>query len=162
VDVRQTGAGPGWQTVRPDLDTWPYRILAPAGLLSRELTRALAPTLAKLNINDGDFELLSLIRRAGPPFESSPTELSRALNMTTGAMTRRLDRTEAAKYIVRVRSGSDRRGIVIRLTEAGRRVVDDAVDQTLACLAIVLESARGRTAEFEDIIGTILTGLERD
>jgi DNA-binding MarR family transcriptional regulator len=150
----------GWETVRPELDTWPYLVLAPAAALVRELTLALGPTFADLGIKGGDYEILSLVRRGGPPFEASPTEMSQALNITTGAMTRRMDRLEAGGYLVRLPHRSDRRAIVARLTPEGVAIVDEAVEQILERLGAILEPVRSRIPDFQSIIGDILANLE--
>lgn len=148
-----------WSATRPDLDTWPYRIYASASMLTRELTEALAPTFAEVGIKGGDYEVLSRIRRMGPPFEAAPTKLSHDIGLTTGAMTRRLDRVEAAGYLVRLPHGSDRRAIVARLTPAGVDVVDRTVELILERLAVILAPVRSRVAEFEDIVREIIDNI---
>jgi DNA-binding MarR family transcriptional regulator len=45
---------------------------------------------------------------------TSPTDLARALGMTTGAVTRMLDRMEARRLVERVPDPDDRRRLVIR------------------------------------------------
>lgn len=45
---------------------------------------------------------------------TSPTDLARALGMTTGAVTRMLDRMEARRLVERVPDPDDRRRIVVR------------------------------------------------
>jgi DNA-binding MarR family transcriptional regulator len=145
-----------WATVRPDLDTWAYRVFASAAELTRQLTIALAPAFEAQGIKGGDYEVLSHLRRAGSPYEASPTELSQLLYVTTGAMTRRVDRLEAARYLQRVPHGSDRRSTVVRLTPAGIKVVDATVEQILARLAPILEPVRDRTSEFEELVRLVL------
>ena len=145
-----------WATVRPDLDTWAYRIFASAAELVRQITDGLTPTFDAMGIKGGDYEVLSHLRRGGEPYESSPTELSQLLHVTTGAMTRRLDRLEAANQIQRLPHGSDRRSIVVRLTPAGLAIVDATVEQILVRLSATLEPVRGRTKDFEDIVRVAL------
>lgn len=148
-----------WAAVRPDLDTSAYRIYASAIELERQLALALAPTFERLGIKGGDYEVLGHLRRAGEPYERSPTELSQLLYLTTGAMTRRLDRLEAAGHVTRLRHGSDRRAVVVRLTPEGLTVVDAAVDAILPVISSMVAPVRDRTEEFEQIVGRILSGL---
>jgi DNA-binding MarR family transcriptional regulator len=49
-----------------------------------------------------------------------PTELTHRLHMTTGAMTAMLDRLAERDFVVREPHATDRRRIVVRLTDAGR------------------------------------------
>lgn len=145
-----------WANLRPDLDTWPYRIYATAGELYRILTDDLEPVFAELGIKGGDYTLLSILYRGGSPYEGSPTELSNALHVTTGAMTRRLDRLEAASYLQRVPHDLDRRALVIRLTPDGIALVNDALERILVVLAGRLEPLRARIKEFENLCGEVL------
>ena len=47
--------------------------------------------------------------------------------LSTGAMTNRLDRMEAAKLIRRVPDPADRRGVLVEMTDKGGKVLDQAV-----------------------------------
>ena len=149
-----------WARLRPDLDTWPYRIYASAGELVRVITDELEPVFVDLGIKGGDYTVLSEIYRAGPPYEGSPTELSRALHITTGAMTRRLDRLEAAGYLQRLPHEVDRRALVVRLTPAGVAVVNQAVEAILVLLASRLAPIKDRIVEFEQMCRDVLSALE--
>ena len=53
---------------------------------------------------------------------SSPGELCEALELSSGAMTTRLDRLEEAGLIRRVPDPNDRRGVKLELSDARRRV----------------------------------------
>lgn len=126
------------------------------------MTEALAPTFDGLGIKGGDYELLSHIRRMGPPLEASPTELSQALHLTTGAMTRRLDRVELAGLLRRLPHDTDRRAIVVQLTPEGVEIVDRAVERILERITAILEPVRDRTTEFESIVRTVLDHLDAE
>lgn len=148
-----------WAAVRPDLDTWAYRILASAVELERQLSLALTPAFDELGIKGGDYEVLSHLRRAGAPYEQSPTQLSKALHLTTGAVTRRLDRLVESEHVIRLRHGSDRRAVVIRLTPTGLAAVDQAVDTIVPSLTALLEPVRDRTEDYEQIVALALANL---
>ncbi len=49
-----------------------------------------------------------------------PTDLTRRLHMTTGAMTAMLDRLADRDYVIREPHATDRRRIAVRLTASGR------------------------------------------
>jgi DNA-binding MarR family transcriptional regulator len=51
--------------------------------------------------------------------------------LSSGGMTKRLDRLEAAGLVQRSRNPSDRRGVEVKLTAAGRRSVDRAIEAHL-------------------------------
>jgi DNA-binding MarR family transcriptional regulator len=148
-----------WARERPDLDTWPYRLFATAVELERQLSSALESTFRQLGIRGGDYEMLGHLRRAGPPYERTPTDLSQLMYLTTGAMTRRLDRLEKDGYLIRVPHGTDRRSTVIRLTPRGTDITDRVVERIVPLLSEILAPARDRVADFEATAAIILDSL---
>jgi DNA-binding transcriptional ArsR family regulator len=62
---------------------------------------ALADGLAHERRGRGWFDVLAALRRSGTPYELNPTELSRAMLLSSGGMTKRLDRLEAAGLVER-------------------------------------------------------------
>ena len=63
-----------------------------------------------------DLQCMGLLAQ-GP---STPTRLAAALGLTTGAMTKALDRLQAAGYITRSHDPADRRRIIITAQAAGQ------------------------------------------
>jgi len=118
-----------WARERPDLDTSAKgitgRLVRLAGLCHDAFDEASAP----LGIVGGEFGLLAALRRAGEPYELTPTELSRLMMMTSGGMTAALDRMEKKGFITRAPNPKDRRGSLVRLTAEGRKVIEKAMDQ---------------------------------
>jgi DNA-binding MarR family transcriptional regulator len=116
-----------WRRERPDLDPSAKeitgRIVRLAGLFQQTFSKAFEP----LGITDGEFGVLSALRRAGAPFELTPTDLARHRMMTSGGMTAVIDRVERKGLATRVPNPADRRGSLVRLTDEGRRVVDAAM-----------------------------------
>jgi DNA-binding MarR family transcriptional regulator len=145
--------------LRPDLDTWPYRIYASAAELTRQLSDALQPTFEQAGIKGGDYEILSHLRRSGSPYESSPTELSQAVHLTTATTTRRLDRLEVQGLVRRLPHGSDRRAVIVQLTDSGLALADMLLEQILARITHILEPVREQTAIFEAIVRNVLDGV---
>ena len=120
-----------WLRERPDLDRSPMgvvgRISRTATLLQRELDRV----FAQHGLTGGDFDVLATLRRHGEPFRLTPGELSRTTMVTTGGMTKRLDRLEERGLIRREDDPRDRRGKLIALTDHGRDLVDRTVEAHL-------------------------------
>jgi DNA-binding MarR family transcriptional regulator len=114
-----------WREVRPDLDTRPMGVVARVGRTASYFDHSVNAQLGEHGLNRGAWDVLASLRREGPPYELSPTELYRGLMRTSGAMTNRLHKLEAAGLIERRPDPDDGRGIVVRLTERGRAVVDE-------------------------------------
>jgi DNA-binding MarR family transcriptional regulator len=121
-----------WQSERPDLDVTPLQVLSRVSRLARHLDRARRAAFAAHGLEIGEFDVLSALRRQGPPFQLSPGALLRATLVTSGTMTNRIDRLAAAGLVSRRRDQEDKRGVLVQLTGPGLRAVDAAMSDLLA------------------------------
>jgi DNA-binding MarR family transcriptional regulator len=80
----------------------------------------------RYGLAEGEFDVLATLRRAGEPFERAPGQLAAFTMVTTGAMTKRLDRLERDGLVTRRPDTNDGRGRVVALTKAGRELIDQA------------------------------------
>ena len=69
---------------------------------------------------------MAALRRAGEPYVLRPTDLFTSLMITSGGLTARLDRLEAAGLIRRRRTDEDRRSFLVELTPAGKKKIEAA------------------------------------
>jgi DNA-binding MarR family transcriptional regulator len=128
-----------WQRERPDLDVAPLAILSRVLRLARHLDLARGSAFAEHDLEGWGFDVLSALRREGPPYELSPGQLVAQTLVTSGTMTNRVDRLVARGLVSRGPDPSDRRGVKVRLTTAGRAVVDAALADLLARERILLK-----------------------
>lgn len=115
-----------WARERPDVDVRPQGVIGRLHRIAAHLTEELCVVYRKHGLNEGEFDVLATLRRAGPPYERAPGELAQFTMVTTGAMTKRLDRLERDGLVTRRRSTRDGRGRVVALTPAGKRLIDRA------------------------------------
>ncbi|WP_230421719.1 MarR family winged helix-turn-helix transcriptional regulator [Catenulispora pinistramenti] len=115
-----------WRRERPDLDVSPQAVIGRLHRLAARLTAELRVVYERFGLGEGEFDVLAALRRAGAPFERAPGELAAHTMVTTGAMTKRIDRLERAGLVSRRRTEEDGRGRMVALTEAGRRLIDEA------------------------------------
>jgi DNA-binding MarR family transcriptional regulator len=122
-----------WARERPEL---PSLTMAAIGRLLEAAERVtrdhLNPLFAKAGLQSGEFDVLATLRRSGAPYMLSPTRLYEAMMISSGGMTNRLDRLERAGLIERRPDPNDRRGKLIALTAAGRRVIDETLTRHVA------------------------------
>ena len=141
-----------WQRERPDLDVAPLHILSRVSRLARHLDRARGAAFAKHGLEGWGFDVLSALRRAGAPYELSPGQLVAQTLVTSGTMTNRVDRLAARGLVGRGPDPSDRRGVKVTLTTAGRAVVDaamaDLLDRERILLAQLPSSEQDKLSEF--------------
>lgn len=118
-----------WRRERPDLDSAPMEVIGRITRLSALIQRELERVFAHHGLAGGDFDVLATLRRSGALL--TPGELSRSTMVTTGGMTKRLDRLEGLGLIRREPDPRDRRGRLIALTDDGRALIDRAVEAHL-------------------------------
>ncbi len=116
-----------WRRERPDLDVSPLEVLSRVDRLSRHLDRARRDAFAAHGLESWAFDVLAALRRAGAPYQLSPGQLVTQTMVTSGTMTNRVDRLAANGLVQRSPDPGDRRGVIVRLTDAGRERVDSAV-----------------------------------
>ncbi|MDX5375403.1 MAG: MarR family transcriptional regulator [Gammaproteobacteria bacterium] len=118
-----------WQATCPDLDLTASAVTLRLVLLGRYMEQQAKTGLAPFDIQPWEFDVLATLRRKGEPYELSAGELARSVLMTCSGMTHRLDRLQARGLVERAASPSDRRQVLVRLTLAGRELVDTAVQR---------------------------------
>jgi DNA-binding MarR family transcriptional regulator len=131
-----------WAREIPDLDPLTEGIVERLGILKGEFESLLDETLASSELDRRSYYLLGQLRAAGPPYRRTPGQLARALRLSSGAMTNRLDRMEQAGLIRRLPDPSDRRGVLVEPTKQGHARWDRAVGvqaQREALFASVLD-----------------------
>ncbi|HTJ69022.1 MAG TPA: MarR family transcriptional regulator [Actinospica sp.] len=150
-----------WRRERPDLDVSPLEVLSRVTRLARHLDRARRTAFAERGLETWEFDVLSALRRAGTPYQLSPGQLLTQTLVTSGTMTNRIDRLAAKGLVVRGPDPSDRRGVLVRLTDSGRELADAAMVGLLknerdllaalpeARLAALADLLRELTVQFE-------------
>jgi DNA-binding MarR family transcriptional regulator len=128
-----------WHEQRPDLDLTSFRLVAAVMQLAQILEaefRSLAQS--RFGIGPGDMRILLALRRAGPPYAMRPTDLFQSLLISSGAVTKQVERLAALGYVSRVPAQAGRGRSLIALTEAGMAAADftqEAIATSLAGIA---------------------------
>jgi DNA-binding MarR family transcriptional regulator len=150
-----------WRRERPDLDPSPMLVVGRMFRLVGAWDRELRGPFAEAGLGNGDFDVLAALRRAGEPYALSAGELSRTVLVTTGAITKRVDRLEAAGWVTRSVAEDDSRGRRISLTEAGLRLTDKLMEAHLANQRKLIQplSAEERT-ELERLLAKLAAHQE--
>ncbi|MDP9820265.1 MarR family winged helix-turn-helix transcriptional regulator [Nocardioides massiliensis] len=121
-----------WGRERADLDLAPLEVFSRIDRLSVLLGRARKAAFAEHGLDGWEFDVLAALRRAGAPYELSPGRLIRETLVTSGTMTNRVDRLAERGLVERSPDPRDRRGVLVRLTPAGKDAVDGAFASLLA------------------------------
>ena len=114
----------GVETIDLDVEGIVGRIAS----INHRIKRAHEEVLRQHDLTHPDFSVLSRLRLGSEDGRSSPGELANQLELSSGAMTTRLDRLEEAGLIRRLPDPDDRRGVVVELTQAGKEKWDSAAE----------------------------------
>jgi DNA-binding MarR family transcriptional regulator len=133
-----------WAVERPDLDASPLLVLGRISWLANAMEHALRPPFAAEGLGNGDFDVLTALRRAGRPYALRHRDLTAAMLVTPGAVTKRVDRLVEKGYVARAAADEDGRGQLVRLTRAGVRFVDRMIEVHLANEARMLSGLGDR------------------
>jgi DNA-binding MarR family transcriptional regulator len=142
-------------------DMEPYEVTARISRIALHIARAQDESFGRFGLNRGEVGVLAALRYAGPKQQLSPTRLFRGLMLSSAGITSRLDRLESRGYVERTRHPNDRRGVNIELTDAGRKVLEEAVSANNASehgLVTGLSSAERRS--LGKLLKKLLAALE--
>ena len=117
-----------WRAERPEIDTSPMGIIARLHRIADALRGELLTLYREHGLGEGEFDILATLRRSGAPFELTPSELAQQTMVTTGAVSKRLDRLETTGFVTRRENLEDARGRVVALTPQGRDTIDRAYE----------------------------------
>jgi DNA-binding MarR family transcriptional regulator len=105
----------------------PYQVTARISRVGLHIARQQEEAFGRLGLNRGEVGVLGALLLAGSKQRLSPTQLFKGLMLSSAGITSRLDRLERRGYVKRSRHPTDRRGVLVELTAAGRKALDQAV-----------------------------------
>jgi DNA-binding MarR family transcriptional regulator len=130
-----------WRSERPDLDPAPIAVVGRISRASRAIDVRLNEVYSTFGLGEGDFDLLVTVRRSGPPYRLTPTQLGMQMMVTSGAVTKRVDRLADVGLVRRV-PAADGRSWPVELTDEGIALTQEAMaahvaneDRILAALS---------------------------
>ena len=121
-----------WAAERPDRDAAPIGVIGRLHRVANRLTEELGTVFAEHGLGEGEFDVLATLRRSGAPYEMPAGELAVSTMVTSGAVTKRVDRCVQQGWVTRRVSEHDARGRVVALTPAGKELMDRAFAAHLA------------------------------
>ena len=120
------------------------------------LTRCLAPW----NLVIADFNVLSVLRSAGAPYELRPTDLRNYLVRTSAGIANILKRLEQMNLIERIPDPVDKRSSWVRLTGDGIEVTEESIHAWNIAQEKMFAGVDPQLAEqASDILRTILLAV---
>jgi DNA-binding MarR family transcriptional regulator len=87
--------------------------------------------LRAAGIDAATLDLLSVIRRSGPPYTLSTREIARRTLVTAGAISQRVARAERDGFVRRTPGGMGHKTVLVKLTAQGHALIERSVDAVL-------------------------------
>ena len=129
-----------WKRERPDLELSAVGVMARLGRVSLEFAAAQDEVLARFGLENGGFDVLATLRRAGSPYVLTPSQLSERVLLSRSGMTSRLDRLESAGLVERTLDPENRRSFRVKLTASGLTTADEAMTAHTANITKLLST----------------------
>jgi DNA-binding MarR family transcriptional regulator len=154
--------GSVWRREYRHLDTGALPPLVRLARLSLLIDSLQDEVLRPFDLARSDYGVLAMLRRAGPPYELSPSQLTNRLARSSGGMTKILKRLEEAGLVKRLPDPEDGRGSRVSLTQAGLELQDRVFNAFLvASQDLVSPLSETRMREIDRALRTLLGVFER-
>lgn len=116
-----------WAEARPDLNLSPLGVFSRLTRISKKLDKIRAQAIGKSGLTAWEFDVLTVLRRSGEPYELSTKTLVRETMVSSGTMTNRIDRMIEHGVVRRLNDPKDGRGVLVQMTASGLTLVDVAI-----------------------------------
>ncbi len=146
-----------WQREGEGVDPASIGIISRIWYLAKLLGEDRRRTLDAAGVDPAILDLLSVLRRAGPPYRLTTRELAARSLITAGAVSQRLARAEAAGLIERKPADDGSRHVVVELTSTGRKTGLDLLQVVLDRERVLLAGLSSeKHAQLESLLRTLL------
>ena len=136
-----------WLEQRPDLDLTAALTLLRLERVNQLHEKRLQDISKAVGLQTGELYVLLALRRSGRPYELRPTDLFRALLVTSGAMSKRVARLQEGGFILRVSANDDGRSELVRLTSKGLATADRGITEIAKVVESVIDASGLNKAE---------------
>ena len=113
-----------WHTALPDLDTSGTETIGRILRLNYFISREVDANLSNHELSLGEFNVLAALRRESSPYQLTAGQLQGLVMISSGGLTNRINRLEARELIVRLPDKNDRRGVIVQLTDEGKKLIE--------------------------------------
>lgn len=121
-----------WAVQRPDLDFSPVGIVTRLERARTYIAAGLSEVFSRYGLSAADFQVVVNLRRAGSPYRLPQARLMKALTLTSGTVSVRIERLVKLGIVTREPDPADARGQLVQLTSRGLQLFDDIAPVHLA------------------------------
>ncbi len=151
-----------WRRERPQTPVASIGVVTRVWQLAKHFADDRRRLLAEADVDPATLDLLSVLRRSGPPYTLTTRELTERSLLTAGAISQRVARAERAGLVTRAPAPGRSRAVLVRLAEDGHDLVECTVDQVLTREDELLSGLTDEQREtLADLLRTLLGDVQR-
>ena len=150
-----------WERERPGTPVSSIGVLTRLRRIAKLLDDDRRATMLRLGMDGTTRDLLSTLRRSGPPYRLAPGELARRCRVSAGAISQQVARAEREGHVRRVKSEVDGRGVFVELTSSGHDVIERTVGDLLTHEETLLSAlSPTQRTDLSALLRILLTDLD--
>jgi DNA-binding MarR family transcriptional regulator len=150
-----------WKNERPDLNASAKAVVGRIIRLQGVILSVVTKSFKKHGINPGEYAVLCNLRVNGHPHQMSPTQISQNMLLTSGGMSNLLERMENKNLITRIHDPNDRRGVLVQLTQEGKKIIDAAMTEHVQVeRELISHLSKDEKLTLEVLLKKLLTHLD--
>jgi DNA-binding MarR family transcriptional regulator len=150
-----------WRRARPETKAGALQVIGRIIWLGRQYEETVTRMMWDPDLSYSDYDVIATLRRAGAPYELTPTELSKRVLLTSGGLTACLRRLEAAGLVSRRGVPEDRRRLLAKLTPKGFDLIEAFIDQRFGQADLALANLDPKQiATLEDLLRRLMPPTE--
>jgi DNA-binding MarR family transcriptional regulator len=115
--------------------------------------------MEQFNLNVGEFDALASLRLQGPPYEQTPSNICQVNLVSSGGLTKVLNSLEKTGLISRRQCADDQRSRLVKLTDKGKKLIEEALEIVLDRHEKQLSDALSR--EERDMLNKLLMKINQ-
>lgn len=151
-----------WSRERPQTSVTSIGVVTRIWQLAKHFGEDRERVLAEAGVDPPTLDLLSVLRRSGPPYTMSTRDLAAQSLVTAGAISQRVARAERENLVTRRPAPGRTRAVLVQLTPAGHDVVESTVDRVLSREAQLLDSLDpDRREQLSDLLRALLADVQK-
>lgn len=160
--LRRTRLPERWRRELGRVDEDTVLVMAGLARLSRTIDEAYRSDLHSFGLTYSEYAALHTLRIEGPPYRMSPSRINEALALSSGGVSKTIDRLESAGLVKRTPDPNDGRGVLVALTARGRKLAAKIFDAGLAKYAQTIELLSGpERRKLVESLGKLLDAFEK-
>ncbi len=151
-----------WSKERPDLPTEALALALRVQSLAKSMAGKLTEVLGRFDLEWWEYDVLSVLRRQGSPYEMSASAIGANTRLSGGAVTNRIDGLVERGFVVRVADPKDRRRVLVQLSNQGREIVDRATSARFENAEHAMNSlSNAKQSQLNDLLRILVLANEK-